>query len=110
MNDLDVKKIRKKIGVSQEVLAEMVGVHPRTVQNWEAGGVVPKSKHAILRDILKTQQMDSDQNDSITIPREVFDQITKLTETILSQQRTIETLTNEFKKDAAHDVSCADVG
>lgn len=51
MNDLDVKKIREKLGLSQEALAEMVGVHPRTIQNWESGSTIPKSKHAILRDL-----------------------------------------------------------
>lgn len=57
MNDLDIKKIREKLGMSQEQLAEMVGVHPRTVQNWESGSTIPKSKHAILRDlVLKPQQ------------------------------------------------------
>ena len=52
MNDLDIKKIREKLGMSQEQLAEMVGVHPRTVQNWESGSTIPKSKHAILRDLV----------------------------------------------------------
>lgn len=52
MNSLDIKKIREALGVSQEQLAEMVGVHPRTVQNWESGTTIPKSKHAILRDLV----------------------------------------------------------
>lgn len=52
MNDLDIKKIRERLGISQEQLAEMVGVHPRTVQNWESGSTIPKSKHAILRDLV----------------------------------------------------------
>lgn len=57
MNDLDVRKIREKLGVSQEALAEMIGVHPRTVQNWESGTTIPKSKHAILRElVIKPQQ------------------------------------------------------
>lgn len=57
MNDLDIKKIREKLEISQEQLAEMVGVHPRTVQNWESGSTIPKSKHAILRDlVLKPQR------------------------------------------------------
>ena len=46
--------------------------------------------------------------ESVTIPREVFEQITKLTETVLSQQRTIEVLTNEIKKEAAPAVGAAD--
>ena len=57
MNDLNIKEIREKLGVSQETLAEMVGVHPRTIQNWESGTKIPKSKHAILRDlVLKPQR------------------------------------------------------
>jgi hypothetical protein len=39
-------------------------------------------------------------SDSIIIPREVFEQISRLTETVLSQQRTIESLTsiNRFRE------------
>ena len=55
MNDLDIKKIREKLGISQEQLAEMVGVHPRTVQNWESGGAIPESKHEILRALMPQQ-------------------------------------------------------
>ena len=56
MNDLNIKEIREKLGVSQETLAEMVGVHPRTIQNWESGTKIPKSKHAILRDLVLKPQ------------------------------------------------------
>ena len=35
MNDIDIKRIREKLGISQEALAEMVGVHPRTAINIE---------------------------------------------------------------------------
>ena len=52
MNDIDIKEIREKLGVSQETLAEMLGVHPRTIQNWESGTKIPKSKHAMLRDLV----------------------------------------------------------
>lgn len=48
MNEIKIKELREKLGLSQEALAEMVGVHPRTIQNWESGGKIPKSKHAIL--------------------------------------------------------------
>lgn len=56
MNDLNIKEIREKLGVSQETLAGMVGVHPRTIQNWESGTKIPKSKHAILRDLVLKPQ------------------------------------------------------
>ncbi len=56
MNDLDIKKIREQLNVSQEKLAEMLGVHPRTVQNWESGSKIPKAKHAILRSLVLAPQ------------------------------------------------------
>ena len=52
MTDIDIRKIRESRGWSQEELASMLGVHPRTIQNWEAGSTIPKSKHAILRQII----------------------------------------------------------
>lgn len=57
MNDFDIKKIREQLNISQERLAKMLGVHPRTVQNWESGTTIPKAKHAILRElVLKSQK------------------------------------------------------
>lgn len=56
MNSLDVKKIREQLNISQEKLAEMLGVHPRTVQNWESGTTIPKAKHAKLRGLILGQQ------------------------------------------------------
>lgn len=52
MNDLDIKEIRKNLGVSQEKLAEMLGVHRNTVQNWENGAVIPNTKRNILCNLL----------------------------------------------------------
>ena len=50
-NDLDVKKIRESLGLTQEKFAETLGVHTRTVQNWESGSTIPDSKRAIVRDV-----------------------------------------------------------
>ena len=58
MEILDIKQIREKLGVTQEQFAEMVGVHPRTVQNWEAGSVIPQSKRAILRQLMDTHNKE----------------------------------------------------
>lgn len=52
MNDIDVKELRVKLGISQEDLAEKIGVSPRTIQNYEAGCAIPKSKYAILRSLI----------------------------------------------------------
>lgn len=52
MNDLDIKKIRKMLGFTQKQLAETVGVSVNTIQNWESGGKIPKSKHPILQSLI----------------------------------------------------------
>lgn len=52
MCDLNIKEIRKNLGVSQTKLAEILGVHLKTVQNWEAGKVIPKTKYGILQSLL----------------------------------------------------------
>ena len=68
----------------------------------------------LLGDVIPTYSpASSTGGDVVTMPREVFEQITKLTETVLSQQRTIETLANEIKKEAAPTgdaAKCAAVG
>lgn len=51
MSTIKIKELRDRLGVSQEKLANMLGVHTRTIQNWEAGGKIPNAKHAILHRI-----------------------------------------------------------
>lgn len=51
MNELDIKDLRLKLGVTQRELAEMVGVSEKTVQNWEYGKPISTTKHQILRTI-----------------------------------------------------------
>lgn len=52
MDEFDIKNIRTRLNISQEDLAKKLGISTRTVQNWESGRVIPKSKHAILRNII----------------------------------------------------------
>lgn len=52
MNSLDIKKIREIHGFTQEDLVDKMGMSLRTIQNWESGTKIPKSKHAILRLLL----------------------------------------------------------
>ena len=47
---IEIREIRKRLGMTQEELAKRLGVSTRTVQNWEQGGVIPAtSKDAIAR-------------------------------------------------------------
>lgn len=47
----DIKKMRKNIGLTQSELAKAIGVDIKTVQNWEAGRPIPKTKYEILRKV-----------------------------------------------------------
>lgn len=47
----DIKAIRDKLNYSQDELAALLGVSTRTIQNWEAGKVIPKSKLPMLRQL-----------------------------------------------------------
>lgn len=49
INSLNIKKYRENKGLSQSELADMVGVSFRTIQNYEAGTKIPKSKYAIFQ-------------------------------------------------------------
>lgn len=55
MSDLNIKDIRTKLGVTQKQLAEKIGVSVNTIQNWEYGGTIPKSKYPILSKILESE-------------------------------------------------------
>ena len=77
MNEFDIKNIRATLNISQESLADKIGVSTRTIQNWESGKVIPKSKHAILRKIISTSGLcmedqciygDSEYKSDETIP------------------------------------------
>lgn len=51
MNKVDVKELRERMGLSQEKFAKRLGVTPRTVQYWEAGGAISSAKHEMLHEI-----------------------------------------------------------
>ena len=46
----DIKAVRRRLGVSQGQFAAMIGVSPRTLQNWEQGRREPEGPaKALLR-------------------------------------------------------------
>lgn len=57
MNELEIKDVRKKMGVSQERFAKVLGVTSRTIQNWESGGSIPNSKKEKIHEIIDQAQM-----------------------------------------------------
>ena len=51
MNDLNIKELRKKFGMTQEQLAQIMGSSVQTIKNWEAGKTIPKTARAKLMDV-----------------------------------------------------------
>lgn len=47
----DIEKLRSLLDMTQETFASRLGVSSRTIQNWESGKVIPKSKLTVLREL-----------------------------------------------------------
>ncbi|MET6990057.1 helix-turn-helix domain-containing protein [Sediminicola arcticus] len=68
----EIKIQRQKLGLSQSELADCIGVTIRTVQNYEAGETIPKSKYSSLQRTLfkevenSTFNKDENQDKSIS--------------------------------------------
>ena len=65
MNELDVRELRKSIGLTQRELADRIGITPRAVQKWEAGGVIPESKKRLLLSLIQPEDELSSPSPSI---------------------------------------------
>lgn len=54
--EVDVKKMRESKGLTQQGLADLLGVHINTVQNWESGKKIPNTKYPILCKMLNEME------------------------------------------------------
>jgi DNA-binding transcriptional regulator YiaG len=61
MTALDVLKIRRQLNISQQKLADLIGVDRRTVINYEHGSKIPESKIKLLEMILVQKNSNSEQ-------------------------------------------------
>jgi DNA-binding XRE family transcriptional regulator len=97
MCDLNIKEIRKNLGVSQEKLAEMLGVVRQTVRNWEKGAIIPQSKRLILTNLLnqtkeKEKTQDPQPDERLREPNAAYNrdiEITLLRQRIADLERII---------------------
>ena len=55
VQEADVRTVRKKLCLSQEKLAEKLGVTRNTVSRWERGAVSPSGLHLHIQDSLVEQ-------------------------------------------------------
>ena len=58
-DEINVKKIRKKLGLSQQKLADILGLHLKTIQNYEKGTAIPKSKQPVFLNLQESINSDS---------------------------------------------------
>lgn len=58
VSEADVRTVRKKLGLSQEKLAEKLGVTRNTISRWEVGEVSPSAENLIALSRLLTQIED----------------------------------------------------
>lgn len=72
MNGVELKKNRLKKNLTQEKLAELIGVDKKTIINYENGGNIPRSKYTILQSVLGNplNAYKMEDNDSSSLVRE----------------------------------------
>lgn len=88
MSDLDVKRIRKKLGITQTEFAEIVAVSLKTIQNWEAGGKIPATKDAILRKLMRDGlPINNQQGENIYYNNATSEQLDKALDEIAEQRK-----------------------
>lgn len=56
MNNIEIRKKRKELGLTQEDLAKKLGVSLKTISNYEKGEVIPSSKQELLQEILNKKE------------------------------------------------------
>lgn len=99
MKELDVKKIRKNLGITQEELGDMLGVSSRTIINYEQGGVIPKSKMKLLQVIARKNEIDNVLKEPVfkysSEPRSKYEDLKKINDLLT---RNNELLENENKR------------
>ena len=133
MYTIDIKEFRRANNLTQKALADYLGITQTFISNMEAGrDTVPEQ---YIRKILDDPNLDSsmvkgmptkENAPDVAIPREVFDKISQLIDTVCSQQGTIaeqqKLITDQHRTidrlipvesggvRSAEDAGCADVG
>lgn len=90
MNKLDVKEIRKSLGLTQTELAERLAVSLITIQNWERGRTIPSTKYKILctlRDSTQIPSINNQQGENIHYTTSTSAQLDKALEEMAEQRK-----------------------
>lgn len=63
MCEIKIKEIRENLGLTQQEFAKKLGVHYKTIQNWESGRPIPASKKIILSNFID-KHVDNNKEDN----------------------------------------------
>ena len=63
MNKLEIKQKREMLGITQVELAQILGVSPNTIQNWESGAKIPKTKINFIQEKMNELILSGDQGE-----------------------------------------------
>lgn len=101
-NNITQQQIADKLGISQAAVGKWLNGKPfgkKTAAKWsEVFGLNPSWLLTGNGPMLKDSAFISTATDQISMPKEVFDLIKSQQETLLSQQRTIENLSDSVKE------------
>lgn len=104
MKQIDVKEFREKLGLTQEEFAHKIGVSPRTVQNWENGGDIPKTTMKKLEAMMQ-QEPQNMANDYMGRILDMMEEDRRFfREAITRSQNEIDRLISLFEKQYGIDV------
>lgn len=84
----NINKKRKELGITQKELADFIGVSYQTIQNWEGGKNIPKSKYQILGSFLSKNNFNV-----VSEPQEKY--FTKNDVSLLDDDDEVEVFTNK---------------
>lgn len=116
---IDIKLFRKDNNLSQIELASILGCTQGFISSIERNkrpvpdNIITKllsigkfnTRHLIQENSNELEEVKSNINDEVKMSREVFDVLKNLSETVLSQQRTIEQIHSEKEKTIAQQES-----
>jgi transcriptional regulator with XRE-family HTH domain len=63
--DLDIKEIRKNLGLTQAEMAKILGVSDQTISNWEKFGRIPTPMRAKLENLVEEKSQKRDATDHV---------------------------------------------
>jgi len=100
MNGKDILKKRKELNLTQMQLAEMLGLSYKTIQNYESGGTIPKSKYPILRSFMDEKVATVAEDQAVYMRKDtestdfekkmLIESINRMTETADRNSKTLE--------------------